>query len=314
MQPITPMTNRKRILLVTAIVALLSVMFLYQKHGPRTPLSLVMGGEVPGTTAASMPLQDAAPSPRADLVKAAGKSSGSGTYTAEEAKNHLALTEGNVIWFTNYYRTRNGLKALAESGALDGSAAAKGGDMISHQYFDHTRPNSNVGFDHFIDGEHYDFIKVGENIALGDFTTSKEVVDAWMASAPHKKNILDPFYTEIGVSVNTGTYHGAEETFITQHFGDPRSNCPSVSEATKTQIDRLKSLAGDIHTNITTKQHDIGQKPPAEDPGYDQLIKEYNDLVDAYNTIQKQIQALITTYNQQVQSFDRCVTGNRTSS
>jgi uncharacterized protein YkwD len=39
--------------------------------------------------------------------------------------------------------------------------------MFKYQYFDHTRPHNGLGFDNFIDNQNYDFIKIGENLALG---------------------------------------------------------------------------------------------------------------------------------------------------
>jgi uncharacterized protein YkwD len=43
----------------------------------------------------------------------------------------------------------------------------------------------------------YRFLAMGENIATG-YDTPEEVVAEWMRSAKHRKNILDPSFTDIG--------------------------------------------------------------------------------------------------------------------
>ncbi|MFP3338704.1 CAP domain-containing protein, partial [Micrococcus sp. SIMBA_131] len=47
----------------------------------------------------------------------------------------------------------------------------------------------------------------GENIAAGQ-ATPEEVVKAWMNSEGHRKNILNPGYTEIGVGYISGGSYG----------------------------------------------------------------------------------------------------------
>jgi len=42
---------------------------------------------------------------------------------------------------------------------------------------------------------------VGENIATG-YRTPRQVVGAWMASAGHCDNILDPAFSDVGTGVN----------------------------------------------------------------------------------------------------------------
>lgn len=58
------------------------------------------------------------------------------------------------------------------------------------------------------------FGHVGENIASGQDTTA-EVVGAWMDSAPHRANILDPGYSHVGV----GTAQRRGVTYWVTHFG-----------------------------------------------------------------------------------------------
>ena len=77
--------------------------------------------------------------------------------------------------------------------------------MKNNKYFSHTSP---------VYGTSYQMMKsfgityrsAGENIAMGQ-RTPQAVVNAWMNSAGHRKNILNPSFTRIGVGyVASGNY------------------------------------------------------------------------------------------------------------
>lgn len=230
-------------------------------------------------------------------------------YDPSQMANHYPLTISNVIWFTNYYRLQNGLSALGENTQLDGSADAKNTDMVTYQYFEHTRPGSTVGFNYFIIQQGYQFVKIGENLAMGDFTTSKQVADAWMASPPHRKNLLDPAYKEVGISINSSAnIKGANVVLITQHFGEPLSACPTVDSSMKTQIDNLNIQIQNLQKSMASKESSVGGQPT--DPTslkYNGLVSNYNGLINSYNSDVSQMGNLVKTYNQQVNSFDQCI-------
>jgi uncharacterized protein YkwD len=76
-------------------------------------------------------------------------------------------------------------------------------DMYQNKYFSHTAPDgSNAGVR--IDRVGYNWLAFGENIATG-YTSEREVVDAWIESPGHCKNIMNKAYTEMGVA-RVGTY------------------------------------------------------------------------------------------------------------
>jgi hypothetical protein len=55
-----------------------------------------------------------------------------------------------------------------------------------------------------------------------NFTDTRQLVDAWLASPTHRDNIVRPEYTDIGIGMATGTYKGREAMFVVQFFGRPR--------------------------------------------------------------------------------------------
>jgi uncharacterized protein YkwD len=63
----------------------------------------------------------------------------------------------------------------------------------------------------------------GENIAWGsrDLGTPEAIVDAWMHSPPHKENILNRDFKEIGIGFSVGTPSGGHEAggIYTTDFG-----------------------------------------------------------------------------------------------
>jgi uncharacterized YkwD family protein len=102
-----------------------------------------------------------------------------------------------VIELTNNERRRNGLPPLSADASLSSVAQTKTNDMNAKHYFSHTSPTYGSPFDMMRDfGVTYK--AAGENIAMGQ-TTAQQVVTAWMNSEGHRKNILSPNYTNIGV-------------------------------------------------------------------------------------------------------------------
>jgi uncharacterized YkwD family protein len=113
--------------------------------------------------------------------------------------------EAQVIELTNEQRTKNGLSALKASNPLSNVAQAKSNDMQQKNYFSHTSPTYGSPFDMMRDfGVNYS--SAGENIAMGQ-QTPQQVVQAWMDSEGHRKNILNGTFTHIGVGyTENGSY------------------------------------------------------------------------------------------------------------
>lgn len=110
--------------------------------------------------------------------------------------------ERKVVELTNEQRRKHGLKELTLDETLSRVAKAKADDMNNNHYFSHTSPTYGSPFDMMRDfGVSYK--SAGENIAMGQ-TTAEQVVDAWMNSEGHRKNILNANYTHIGVGFSKG--------------------------------------------------------------------------------------------------------------
>ena len=114
--------------------------------------------------------------------------------------------ESQVIQLTNQERAKNGLKPLAADWQLSRVARYKSADMRDKNYFSHTSPTYGSPFT-MMKNFGINYRSAGENIAAGQRTPS-EVVQSWMNSPGHRKNILSPTYTHIGVGHATGGSYG----------------------------------------------------------------------------------------------------------
>jgi uncharacterized YkwD family protein len=124
---------------------------------------------------------------------------------AAQATQGISATEQKVIELTNVERRKNGLKDLIGDSKLSSVARTKSNDMKTKGYFSHTSPTYGSPFDMMRDfGVTYK--TAGENIAQGQ-PTPEAVVQAWMNSEGHRKNILNGSFTHIGVGHNSSGHY-----------------------------------------------------------------------------------------------------------
>jgi uncharacterized YkwD family protein len=123
----------------------------------------------------------------------------------QQAPAGISQAAQQVIDLTNEQRKQNGLPALQADTQLSGVAQKKSVDMRQNGYFSHTSPTYGSPFDMMRDNG-VSYKTAGENIAQGQ-PTPQEVVKAWMDSPGHRKNILSPDFTHIGVGYDSSGHH-----------------------------------------------------------------------------------------------------------
>jgi len=116
---------------------------------------------------------------------------------AEILKNYSA----EIVRLVNIERAKAGVTPLTISPALTEAAGARVLEL--EERFSHTRPDGREGYT-VIDDIGFTYETTGENLAKG-YTSPKAAMDGWSISDTHKKNMLYPFYNNIGV----GVYRGA---------------------------------------------------------------------------------------------------------
>jgi uncharacterized protein YkwD len=137
--------------------------------------------------------------------------------------------ESGVLAQLNAIRASHGLVALKLSPGLGAAATQHTREMIKLDYFAHNSADG-TSFDDRIE-RYYPFSKrftgwsVGENLLWQEpGLDAGEALRLWMASPPHRHNILDPDWREIGIAALhvTGApsvFGGADVTLITTDFG-----------------------------------------------------------------------------------------------
>ena len=227
---------------------------------------------------------------------------------AEEEKEipQVILSQQGVIEWTNTQREKYGLSALEENSKLNTMAQAKIEDMFQNQYFSHYS-SLGEGVGDLAKNFDYEFLVIGENLALGNFQNDESLVEAWMASPGHRENILSPTYQEIGVAVQKGIFEGKTVWLAVQHFGLPLSACLQPSELVRLQIEKNQQELEELQRLLLEVQAELGTIRPKWGSNYQQKLEEYNSLVERYNNLLTENKTLINQYNAQIQQFNQCV-------
>jgi len=221
-------------------------------------------------------------------------------------KDYVILSKDEIINFSNKYREENKLSKLTENQKLNLSAEKKLDDMFNNQYFEHASPNG-LGVGDLVKDAGYEYILVGENLAMGNFKDDLALVDAWMASPGHRANILNNRYTEIGVAVKKAKFEGRDIWMSVQHFGVPSSACLSADELLNGVIDIKQSELRAKENDLILRREMIEKGVIYEGKTQNEQIDIYNNLVNIYNNLINEMKEKINIYNEQIKLYNSCV-------
>lgn len=129
-----------------------------------------------------------------------------------------SISPEEIIALTNAEREAAGLNSLTANQLLTQAAIEKGKSILESQIFQHSIGDRK--FSSWVRDSGYNYSYTGENLAI-DFTSSKDIVEAWKNSPLHKKNLLSHNYTEIGISAIDGKFQNQGTTVVVQIFGSP---------------------------------------------------------------------------------------------
>jgi len=114
-----------------------------------------------------------------------------------------AAPASQLVESINRARAEAGLPLLTEDGMLDSLALERSADMVARHYFSHTTPDGADVFGMLRD-RGVDFSWAGENIAwnmAGEGRTGLVAAEGFLASPPHRANILNASFSQVGVGV-----------------------------------------------------------------------------------------------------------------
>ena len=117
------------------------------------------------------------------------------------APNVCSSAETQVIYelceLTNYERTSRGIPALTLEPLRSEVMQLHVEEMEEYRYLSHTNNQGQSPFDRLRAVQIF-YKAAGENIAASQ-ATPRNVVDAWMNSPGHRRNMLDPIFRRLGL-------------------------------------------------------------------------------------------------------------------
>lgn len=232
-----------------------------------------------------------------------------GALIAEIESSRAHLTKDGVFSFTNKERQDMNMVLFNSDPALDKIAKMRMDDMFAKGYFEHVSP-AGESASSVADDIGYEYISIGENIALGNFETDQILVQAWMDSPGHRANILNSKFTNLGVAVGKGVYKGRETWIGVQIFSRPLSMCPDVDENLKIQIDNEISQIENMKIELEKIEKELEEMHSTRRQNRDEYnakVEEYNNLARAINQKNLDLTNMIEIYNQGVKSFNSCL-------
>jgi uncharacterized protein YkwD len=124
--------------------------------------------------------------------------------------------ESRLVATINALRSRHGLRGLERSPMLVRAARTHGRSMLAGGYFAHgdlPRRLSNLS-------------TVGENLAWSTSVPAADgILRLWLASPPHRRNLLSPAWRRVGTGAvrgwGGGVYGNRRVTVIVADFGAP---------------------------------------------------------------------------------------------
>lgn len=135
-----------------------------------------------------------------------------------------SMTIGSLLADTNAARAANGQAPLNLNNKLDTAAQANADDMAARDYWSHYTPDGSPPWV-WVANQGYSYQKLGQNLATG-FDSEQSTVDGWMASPPHRENLLDPSFKEVGFGyANVPDYTaagGGPMTVVVAFYGQPQ--------------------------------------------------------------------------------------------
>ncbi|HBL25858.1 MAG TPA: hypothetical protein DD490_03380 [Acidobacteria bacterium] len=136
----------------------------------------------------------------------------------------LEAVRRDMLQRVNAIRQGTGLKPLELDPRLNTAAQIHAADMLARSYYNHSSPEGTTPAQRVKEAG---FVAdmVAENIAAGH-TSVADALEAWMHSAGHRRNLLDPRLTHLGVGMALGSYDHRYRVLWVQCFARQQVNWP----------------------------------------------------------------------------------------
>ncbi|HKI01374.1 MAG TPA: CAP domain-containing protein [Thermoanaerobaculia bacterium] len=129
----------------------------------------------------------------------------------------MEKVRAEMLALVNAARKKAGAPPLRTNERLDQAAQRHAEDMLARGYFAHQSPEGKTVRER-AQAAGYKWRTIGENIAEGQFSVD-EVMDTWMNSPGHRRNILNPDFRELGIGLTRGKTGKEHRVVWVQAFG-----------------------------------------------------------------------------------------------
>jgi len=178
------------------------------------------------------------------------------TPATAAATERLQTLDAQILTRLNATRAAHGLRPLVVSDELENAAVAHSRDLIRAGVFQHDSPDGTSfvqRLKHFYSPAGFSSWTAGENLLFNTADIDADTaIQAWLDSPPHRENMLDPEWREVGIgsihaSTASGTYGGEPTWVITMDFGARIGGQKAVTRAPMS----LRTITA--HTKVTAK-------------------------------------------------------------
>jgi uncharacterized protein YkwD len=216
-----------------------------------------------------------------------------GTAHASDATpattERLKALDSQILTRLNATRAAHGLRPLVVSDALENAAVTHSRELIQAGVFQHDSPDGTSfvqRLKHFYSPSGYSSWTAGENLLYNTADIDAETaIRAWLDSPPHRENMLNPDWREVGIgsvhaSTAGGTFGGASTWVITMDFGARTGGVKAV--AAKKKATAKKKAKPNQKTKPRAKAKPSAPAPdPSSDAPYEPPVAGSPDPLDA---------------------------------
>ena len=152
-------------------------------------------------------------------IPMAGAATPAAATAAPPNRSAYGTTESRIFDLINAQRQHQGLRPLVYNAQLDRMAKIQADNMARFQKMAHVLPDANLpSLGDRARYVGYTYGRIAENVALG-FPNAETVVEGWMNSSGHRRNILDREVIETGIGIARSSAGGI---YYCQVFGRQR--------------------------------------------------------------------------------------------
>lgn len=185
------------------------------------------------------------------------------------------ISSEDLLTLTNQERQKVDLVRLVYNNQLAVAAHNKAVDMFTDNYWAHISPTTGRTPWVFIQNAGYTYTYAGENLARG-FTTSSDVINAWMASPTHRANVLSSNYQDVGFAIEQGTLTGEDNTvLIVEMFGGKLATPLENAKSSPPQQLGLRSVLAEGPKQIQSIAPAITTSPVVDKLSMAKLITQF---------------------------------------